>query len=54
MKESLSAMMDAQLSESEQVHLLTELSRDPELRKTWERYHLIRAVLNKELWDRWC
>lgn len=49
MKESLSAMMDAQLSEDEQAHVLTALSRDPELRKTWERYHLIRAALGKEL-----
>lgn len=49
MKERLSAMMDAQLSESEQARLLAELSHDPELRKTWERYHLIRAALSKEL-----
>lgn len=49
MKESLSAMIDAQLSETQQTRLLEELSRDPELRKSWERYHLIRAVLSKEL-----
>ncbi|MFQ6006841.1 MAG: sigma-E factor negative regulatory protein [Woeseia sp.] len=49
MKESLSAMMDAQLSEAEQARVLAAVSHDPELGKTWERYHLIRAVLSKEL-----
>lgn len=49
MKESISALMDAQLSEPERLRLLTELSHDHELRKTWERYHIIRAALSKDL-----
>ena len=49
MKEKLSAMMDGELSEHEQAQVLAELSRDPKLRKTWERFQIIRAALSKEL-----
>lgn len=49
MKESLSALMDGELSEHEQAQLLADLARDPELARAWERYHLIRAALRKEL-----
>ncbi len=49
MKKKLSAMMDGELSEHEQARVLAELSRDPELKKTWERFQIIRAALNKEL-----
>lgn len=49
MKEKLSAMMDGELSEHEQASVLSELSRDPELKKTWQRFQIIRATLRKEL-----
>jgi len=38
-KEQLSALMDGETLDSA---LLTELSRDPEMQKTWQSYHLIR------------
>lgn len=49
MKESLSALMDGELSEHEQAQLLADLARDAELARAWERFHLIRAALRKEL-----
>lgn len=49
MKEKLSAMMDGELSEHEQASVLAEISRDPELKKTWQRFQIIRATLSKEL-----
>jgi sigma-E factor negative regulatory protein RseA len=49
MKESLSALMDGELSEHEQTEVLAELAKQPELMRTWERYHLIQAALRKEL-----
>lgn len=49
MKESLSALMDGELSEHEQTEVLAELASQPELARTWERYHLIQAALRKEL-----
>jgi sigma-E factor negative regulatory protein RseA len=49
MKESLSALMDGELSEHEQAEVLAELANQPELARTWERYHLIQAALRKEL-----
>jgi sigma-E factor negative regulatory protein RseA len=49
MKERLSALMDGELSEHEQAQVLAQLASDPELAKTWERYHLIRDVLNSDL-----
>ncbi len=49
MKEKLSAMMDGELGGDEQARVLAELSRDPELKKTWERFQIIRAALSKEL-----
>ncbi len=49
MKESLSALMDGELGEHEQVQLLADLARDAELARAWEHYHLIRAALRKEL-----
>lgn len=48
-KESLSALMDGELSEHEQTEVLAELASQPELARTWERYHLIQAALRKEL-----
>jgi sigma-E factor negative regulatory protein RseA len=49
MKEQLSAFVDNELSEFEERRLLSGMAADPELRETWERYHLIRAVLRNEL-----
>jgi sigma-E factor negative regulatory protein RseA len=44
MKEKLSALIDAELSELEERQVLETLKSDPELRGSWERYHLIRAA----------
>ncbi|VYU37715.1 anti-sigma-E factor RseA [Metakosakonia massiliensis] len=41
-KEQLSALMDGETLDSE---LLAELSRSPEMQKTWESYHLIRDTM---------
>ncbi len=49
MKESLSALMDGELGEHEQAELIADLARDTDLARAWERYHLIRAALRKEL-----
>jgi sigma-E factor negative regulatory protein RseA len=49
MKEKLSAFVDNELSEHEQSQLLRALAEDPELDRTWERYHLMRAVMRNEL-----
>lgn len=49
MKEELSAMMDGELSEHEQARVLTALAQDPELKKTWQRFQIIRATLSKQL-----
>lgn len=49
MKEQLSAFIDNELSEFEERRLLAELERDPALRESWDRYHLIRAALRNEL-----
>ena len=49
MKESISALMDAELTESECARVLEEFARDSDLRKVWERYHIIRAALAKDL-----
>lgn len=48
-RECLSALMDGQASEAEAAHVLERLEQEPELAKAWERYHLIRAVLNRGL-----
>jgi sigma-E factor negative regulatory protein RseA len=49
MNEKLSALLDDELSEHEREALLREMTRDPALRGTWERYHLIRSSLRREL-----
>jgi sigma-E factor negative regulatory protein RseA len=49
MKEQLSAFMDDELGELEGRRVLDELARDPDLRETWERYHLIQAAFRREL-----
>jgi len=49
MKEKLSALMDGELSELEERHILNELANDPTLRASWERYHLMRAAITRQL-----
>lgn len=49
MNEKLSALLDDELSDREHDALLIEMSRDPELRGAWERYHMVRAALRNEL-----
>lgn len=47
-KEKLSALMDGETLDSE---LLTELSRDAGMQKTWEGYHLIRDAMRGDTAD---
>lgn len=49
MKEKLSALIDAELDELEEWRVLDALATDPELRRTWGRYHLIRAAVTRQL-----
>ncbi|MBI3898606.1 MAG: hypothetical protein HY308_09955 [Gammaproteobacteria bacterium] len=49
MSEKLSAFIDAELSEHEEHQVLQTLQRDDKLRGTWERYHLIRAAMTRQL-----
>ncbi|HUW97762.1 MAG TPA: sigma-E factor negative regulatory protein [Acidiferrobacter sp.] len=50
MKETLSALLDAELKEKDRSKILGSAVEDVELRRTWGRYHVARAVLRKE-WD---
>ena len=50
MKETLSALMDAELEAKERGKLLDMVVEDGELQALWGRYHMARAVLRKE-WD---
>ena len=47
--ERLSALLDGELESEEQEGLFKAISNNPELRVTWERYHLTRAVIRNEL-----
>jgi sigma-E factor negative regulatory protein RseA len=47
-KEQLSALMDGETLDRE---LLSELSHDPEMQKTWESYHLIRDAMRGDTAD---
>ena len=49
LKESLSAAMDGEAGEFELKRVLNELSSNEELRGSWERYHLVRSLLRREL-----
>lgn len=49
MKEKLSALVDAELEELEERRTLRALAGNADLRAAWERYHLIRAVMTREL-----
>jgi len=47
--ESLSALMDGEASEMETLRLLRGMEQGPELRETWQRYHLAAAALRRDL-----
>lgn len=49
MNEKLSALLDNELSELDERRVLSALGADPALRAAWERYHLIRAAMRREL-----
>ncbi len=49
MNEKISALLDDELSARDRDRLLQEVGNDPVLRVAWERYHLIRAVLRKDI-----
>lgn len=49
LKESLSALMDGEAGDLELRRILKELPNDSDLEQKWERYHLIRAVLQQEV-----
>lgn len=49
MNEKISALLDDELSARDRDRLLREVGRDPVLRVAWERYHLIRAALRKDI-----
>ncbi len=48
-KEKLSALIDGELEELDERRMFKELAQDPELRGVWERYHLIRAAMTRQL-----
>ena len=49
MKEKLSALVDNELDELEERRVFTALEGDVALRRTWERYHLVRAALHQDV-----
>lgn len=49
MNEKISALMDAELDELDERRTLEALARDTALRRTWERYHLARAAITRQL-----
>jgi sigma-E factor negative regulatory protein RseA len=49
MKEKLSALVDNELDELDERRVMKALENDADLRKTWERYHLVHSVLHQEL-----
>ncbi len=49
LKEKLSALVDNELDELEERRVFTALKGDVALRRTWERYHLVRAALHQDV-----
>lgn len=45
MKESVSALMDGELSSKEAADVIATLGRDEALREVWDQYHLIGEVM---------
>lgn len=50
MKETLSALMDAELKAKERLEVLGKVIEDETMRAAWGRYHVMRSVLRGE-WD---
>jgi sigma-E factor negative regulatory protein RseA len=48
-REKLSALVDDELDEFEERRMHAALANDAGLRRTWERYYLVRAALHQEL-----
>lgn len=48
MRETVSALLDAELEAKDRDGVLDRLTADPELRATWGRYYVIRSVLRRE------
>lgn len=48
MRERISALVDGQMEQAEAVKLLDSVTRDGEMARVWERYHLIGDVLRRE------
>lgn len=48
MNEKLSAMMDGEVTDHEVDEVLRAMREDPELRRTWGRYHHARAAMSGE------
>lgn len=49
MKEQISALVDDEVNDLERERALRALNDDPALRRSWERYHLTRTVIRREL-----
>lgn len=49
MNEKISALIDAELDELDERRALDAMKHDVALRGTWERYHLIRSAMTRQL-----
>lgn len=49
MNEKLSALVDSELNELDERRVLESMKNDLALRCSWERYHLIRAAMTRQL-----
>lgn len=49
MKEKISALVDGETNDIERAQTLRTLDKEPALRQVWERYHLARTALRREL-----
>ena len=49
MKEEISALVDGETNDIERARALRSLDKDPALRQVWERYHVVRTALRREL-----
>ena len=49
MKDKISALLDAEATGAERREALTALAQERDLRRVWERYHLVGAVLRNEV-----
>lgn len=49
MKQKVSELLDDELADGEHYDVLQRISDDHDLRSAWERYHIMRAAIRKEL-----